>query len=49
MPLRFGAFVLSSIERKLNNFEEAFSGFKTNDVYYGDCESIYFEKKHWKN
>ena len=49
MSLHLGAFVLSNIERIKNNFEEAISGFKTNDGYCGDSDSIYIEKRHRKN
>ena len=44
MPLHLGAFVLSRI---MNKFIHAINGFYTNDVYYGDTDSLYIEKKHW--
>ena len=48
MPLHLGAFVLSNSNRIMNNFAEAIGGFETNDVYYGDTDSIYNENEHWK-
>ena len=46
MPLYMGAFVLSNNKRIMNSFIHAIDGFYTNDVYYGDTDSIYIEKKH---
>ena len=48
MPLHLGAFVLSNSKRIMNKFVEAIGGFETNDVYYGDTESLYIENMHWK-
>ena len=45
MPLHLGAFVLSNSKRILNNFIHAINGFYTNDVYYTDTDSLYFENK----
>ena len=47
MPLHLGAFVISSSKRIMNNFIHAINGFYTNDVYYTDTDSLYFENKHW--
>ena len=47
MPLHLGAFVLSNSKRIMNNFIHAINGFYTNDVYYGDTDSLYTENKHW--
>ena len=47
MPLHLGAFVLSNSRRFMNNFIHAINGFYTNDVYYTDTDSLYFEDKHW--
>ena len=32
----------------MNNFIHAINGFYTNDIYYGDTDSIDLEKKHWE-
>ena len=47
MPLHLGAFVLSNSRRIMNNFIHANNRFYTNDIYYGDTDSLYFENKHW--
>ena len=44
-----GAFVLSNSKRIMNNFIHANNGFDTNDVYYTDADSLYFENKDWDN
>ena len=31
----------------MNNFVEVIDGFKTNNVFYQDTDSLYIEKKHW--
>ena len=31
----------------MNNFVRIIDGFKNNNVYYEDTDSIYIEKKHW--
>ena len=31
----------------MNNFIRVIDGFKTNNVYYQDTDSLYIEKKHW--
>ncbi len=47
MPSQLGAFILSKSKRMMNNFVEVIDGFKTNNVYYQDTDSLYIEKKHW--
>ena len=47
MPLHLGAFELSKSKIIKNNFIHAIKGFFTNDVYYGDTDSVYIENKHW--
>ena len=32
----------------MNNFIHAIDRFFTNDVYYGDTDSIFLENKHWE-
>ena len=49
MPLHLGSFVLSNSKKITNNFLHAINGFCTNDVYYGDTDSVYIENKHWHN
>ena len=48
MPLPLGAFVLSNSKRIMNKFIHAINGPYTNDVHYGDRDSLYIEKKHWR-
>ena len=48
MPIHLGAFVLSNSKRIMNNFIHAINGFYTNDVYYTDTDSLYFENQHWE-
>ena len=43
MPVHLGAFLMSNTERNMINFVEAIGGFKTNDVYYGDTDSLSIE------
>ena len=40
-----GLFVISYSKQILNNVFHAINGFCTNDVYYGDTDSLYIEKK----
>ena len=47
MPSQLGAFILSNSKRIMNNFLSVIDGFKTNNVYYQDTDSLYIEKKHW--
>ena len=47
MPLHLGAFVLSKSKRFMNNSRHTIGVFYTNDVYYTDTDSFYFENKHW--
>ena len=47
MPLHLGAFVFSNSKRIMNTFIHAIDGFYSNDVYYTDTDSLYFENKHW--
>ena len=46
VPLHLGAFVLSNSRKIMINFIHATNGFYTNDVYYGDTDSVYIGKKH---
>ena len=48
MPLHIGAVVLSNSKRNMNYFIHAIDGFYSNDVYYTDTDSFYFEIKHWE-
>ena len=47
MPSQLGAFILSNSKRIMNNFIRVIDGFKTNNVYYQDTDSLYIGKKHW--
>ena len=49
MPVHLGGFVLSNSKRIMNNFIHDIDGFYTNDVYYGDTDSVYIENRHWDN
>ena len=31
----------------MNNFVRVIDGFKTNNVFYQDTDSLYIERKHW--
>ena len=48
MLSQLGAFILSNSKRIMNNFIRVIDGFKTNNVYYQDTDSLYIEKKHWE-
>ena len=45
--LQLAVFILSNNKRIMNNFIHAIVGFYTNDVFYTDTDSLYFENKHW--
>ena len=47
LPLQLAVFILSNSKRIMNNFIHAIDGFYSNDVYYTDTDSLYFENKHW--
>ena len=47
MLLHLGGFVLSFYKRFLNIYIRAIDGFYTDDVFYGDTDSLYIENKHW--
>ena len=49
MPLHLGASVLSNGQRILNNLLHAIGGFCTNDLYYGDTDSLNIENKQRDN
>ena len=31
----------------MNNFIREINGFYNNNIYYGDTDSLYIEKKYW--
>ena len=45
MPSHLGSFILSNSKRIMNNFIRVIDGFKTNNIYYTDTDSLYIEKK----
>ena len=47
LPAHLWAFILSNSERTLNNFVREISGFFIKNIYYGDTDSLYIEKKFW--
>ena len=47
LPLQLAAFILSNSKRFMNNFNHAFGAFYTNDIYYTDTDTLFFEDKHW--
>ena len=47
MPIQLAAFELSNSKRNMKNFIHVIKGFYTNDVFYTDTGSFYFENKHW--
>ena len=47
LPSHLGAFILSNSKRIMNNFIREINGFYNNNIYYGDTDSLYIEKKIW--
>ena len=47
MPSHLGSFILSNSKRIMNNFIRVINGFKTNNIYYTDTDSLYIERKYW--
>ena len=47
MPSRFGTFILSHSKRLLNDVFREIDGFYSNNIYYGDTDSGYLQKKQW--
>ena len=41
MPSHFGSFILSNSKRIINNFLRIIDGFKTNNIYNQDTDSLY--------
>ena len=48
MPVPLGSFVLNNSKGFMKNFIREIDGFRTNNVYYTDTESLYIEKQHWE-
>ena len=44
LPAVLGAFILSNIQRIMNNFIREINGFYYNSIYYGDTDSLYIKK-----
>ena len=44
LPSQLGASILSNIKRIMINFIRGRNGFYINSNYYGDTDSLYFEK-----
>ena len=40
MPLHLGSFALSNSKKVMNSFIHAYNGFHTNDIHYGDTDSL---------
>ena len=47
MPAHLGSFILSTIKKIRTDFIREFTGFKTNNVYYSDTDSLYIENIYW--
>ena len=47
MPGHLGAFILSNSKRIMSRFIREINGFYSNNIYYGDTDSIYTQKKYW--
>ena len=47
LPSILGAFILSKSKRIMNNFIRELNGFDNNNIYHGDTNSIFMEKKNW--
>ena len=49
LTVHLGEFVLSNSKKNMNIFIQTINGYKTNDVFYTDTDSLYIEKKHSDN
>ena len=47
MLSHFGSFILSHSKRLMNKVFHEIDGFYSNNIYYGDTDSVYIHKKHW--
>ena len=47
MPSHLGSFILSNSKRIMNNFIRVIDGFKNNNIYYTDTDSLYIHKENW--
>ena len=48
LPAVLGAFTLNNSKRIMNNFIRELNGFyNNNNIYYGDTDSLFIEKKYW--
>ena len=47
LPEVLGAFILSNNKRNMKNFFRDVNGFYNNNIYYGETDSLYIEKKYW--
>ena len=47
MPACLATFILSNSKRNNNNFLLEIDGFKKNNVYYSDMDSLYKKRKSW--
>jgi len=49
MPLYLGSLILAYSRKIMNNLIESIDGFKNNEVYYTDTDSIYIRSSKYKN
>ena len=47
MSSHFGSIILSHSKRILNDVSREIDDFYSNNIYYGDTDSGYIQKKHW--
>ena len=47
-PFQFGSLILSHSKRLMNDVILALDGFENNKFYYGDTDSVYIHKNHYK-
>ena len=47
LPSPLGAFILSNSERIINKSIREINGFYNKNIYYGDTDSLYVEKRYW--
>ena len=47
VPAHLRAFILSNSKRFMMSFITGKNGFYISNIYYGDTDSMYIEKKFW--
>ena len=47
-PCQLGSFILSHSKRLMNDVISALGGFKSNQIYYGDKDSVYIHNDYYE-